>query len=182
MEERISQGKVVLYYESQKVYASLSDETLYLLSKGYGNLDRDKDVILYSPVETLYLVEDGIAKVVSEGLELSFNELLNRLASVDENLWRDYVIYRDLRKRHYTVKEGLSQELVFRVFDKGEFQKDTAKFLVAPLFDGKSIKLSKLRHLVSVSRALNKELIISVVDRRNEIVYYIASQVDLRNL
>jgi tRNA splicing endonuclease len=35
---------------------------------------------------------------------------------------------------------------------------------------------------LSVARKLRKELVIAVVDRRNEVIYYKASIVDLRNV
>lgn len=173
---------VTIYHENSTFYAKVSEDTVSLLSKGYGNLEKDKNIIVYNPIEVLYLVENGMARVLLKDSEIGFNALLCKLATTDENIWRNYVIYRDLRKKNYIVKEGFGQELTFRVFDRGEFQKDVAKFLITPLMEGKNIKLSKLKYLVSVSRALNKELVISVVDRRNEVVYYIVNQVDLRNL
>ncbi len=174
--------KLKLYFDGEKVYTEVSEQSLALLSKGYGQLDKENGIITYSNVEALYLLESKMASVISGNSETSFNELLSALESKSETLWRDYVIYRDLRNRRYTIKEGFSPDLIFRVFERGEFQKEAAKYLVAPLSEGKSIKLSKLKQLLSICRALKKEMIISVIDRRNEVVYYLANQVDLRNV
>ena len=35
---------------------------------------------------------------------------------------------------------------------------------------------------MAISRKMRKELVIAVVDRRNEVIYYKASLVDLRNV
>lgn len=180
--EETSLAKLKLYFDGEKVYTEVSEQSLALLSKGYGQLDKESGIIVYNNVEALYLLENKMASVISGGSDMSFNELLSALEGKSETLWRDYVIYRDLRNRRYAVKEGFSPDLVFRVFERGEFQKEAAKYLIAPLNEGKSIKLSKVKHLLSICRALKKEMVISVVDRRNEIVYYLASQVDLRNV
>jgi tRNA-intron lyase len=174
--------KLKLYFDGEKIYTETSEQSLAFLSKGYGQLDKERGIIVYSNVEALYLLENKMATVISGNSEMSFNELLCALEGKSETLWRDYVIYRDLRNRRYTVKEGFSPDLIFRVFERGEFQKEVAKYLIAPLSEGKSIKLSKIKHLLSICRALKKEMVISVVDRRNEIVYYLASQVDLKNV
>jgi tRNA-intron lyase len=174
--------KLKLYFDGEKIYTETSEQSLAFLSKGYGQLDKERGIIVYSNVEALYLLENKMATVISGNSEMSFNELLCALEGKSETLWRDYVIYRDLRNRRYTVKEGFSPDLIFRVFERGEFQKEAAKYLIAPLSEGKSIKLSKIKHLLSICRALKKEMVISVVDRRNEIVYYLASQVDLKNV
>ncbi|MEM2910244.1 MAG: tRNA-intron lyase [Nitrososphaerota archaeon] len=175
-------NKLELHFDGEKIYAEVSELSLAFLSKGYGQLDKENGIIVYNCAEALYLLENKMAFVMSGNSNMTFNELLYALESKSEALWRDYVIYRDLRNRRYTVKEGFSPDLAFRVFERGEFQKETAKYLIAPLSEGKSVKLSKLKHLLSICRALKKDMVISVVDRRNEVVYYLASQVDLKNV
>ncbi|PUA34076.1 MAG: tRNA-intron lyase [Candidatus Terraquivivens tikiterensis] len=174
--------KLELRFDGEKIYAEVSERSLALLSKGYGQLDKESGIIVYNAVEALYLLENKMASVLSGSSNMTFNELLRALEGKSETLWRDYVIYRDLRNRRYTVKEGFSRELTFRVFERGEFQKEAAKYLIAPLSEGKSVKLSKIKHLLSICRSLKKDMVISVVDRRNEVVYYLASQVDLKNV
>ncbi|MEM2188705.1 MAG: tRNA-intron lyase, partial [Nitrososphaerota archaeon] len=154
-----------------------------LLSKGYGSEDQAGGLIVYSYPEALYLVETGRMKIIlSSGEELDFNGLLAALKQLDENIWRDYVVYRDLRERNYVVKDGVNKELRFRVFERGKYGEEPARYLIAPLMEGKNISVEKMIEWLSAARKLRKELVIAVVDRRNEVIYYKASIVDLRNV
>jgi len=68
------------------------------------------------------------------------------------------------------------------VFERGSYETDTAKFLIMLIIEGRNVDVETIKHLVSVSRGLKKKLILSVVDRRNEVVYYLSSLVDLINV
>ncbi|RLG08060.1 MAG: hypothetical protein DRN65_02430 [Thaumarchaeota archaeon] len=137
----------------------------------------------YSYPEALYLVENGWMRVLnSQDIELDFNMLLEELKQLDENVWRDYVIYRDLRNRKYVVKNGFSEELRFRVFERGKYGKEPARYVIAPIVEGKNLPIKRLQEWLVTCRKMRKELVIAVVDRRNEVVYYKARLVDLRNI
>ena len=137
----------------------------------------------YSYPEALYLVENGWMRVLnSQDIELDFNMLLEELKQLDENVWRDYVIYRDLRNRKYVVKNGFSEELRFRVFERGKYGKEPARYVIAPIVEGKNLPIKRLQEWLVTCGKMRKELVIAVVDRRNEVVYYKARLVDLRNI
>jgi tRNA-intron endonuclease len=166
-----------------RIEAKRSNEAVKLLSKGYGAEDQAGGLVIYSYPEALYLVEIGRMEVASaSGEELDFNKLLAALKQLDENIWRDYVVYKDLRERNYVVKDGVNRELRFRVFERGKYKEEPARYLIAPLMEGKNILVEKMMEWLSAARKLRKELIIAVVDRRNEVIYYKASIVDLRNV
>ncbi|MEM0329225.1 MAG: tRNA-intron lyase [Nitrososphaerota archaeon] len=166
-----------------RIETEKSDEAIKLLSKGYGSEDQASGLIVYSYPEALYLVETGRMKIIlSSGEGLDFNRLLATLKQLDENIWRDYVVYRDLRERNYVVKDGVNKELRFRVFERGKYGEEPARYLIAPLMEGKNISVEKMIEWLSAARKLRKELVIAVVDRRNEVIYYKASIVDLRNV
>lgn len=158
-----------------------NEVSLKYLGKGYGI--REDEKVKYSPIEALYLTEIGKMEVLDgSGSKLSFQELLRRFQQSDPNIWRDYVVYRDLRKRRYVVKEGFGKELRFRVFEQGKYGKEPAKYLIVPIFEGRDVPIKKLGEWMAISRKMRKELVIAVVDRRNEVIYYKASLVDLRNV
>lgn len=186
-------GKEEIELPEQVVNASLDDDGVIhseandvaslFLSRGYGERDLERNRVTYTIHEALYLTEKEKMNINnSQGIRLGFNELRGHFSTRDSNVWRDYVVFRDLRKRRYVVKEGFGSELRFRVFERGEFEKNAAKYLVVPVSEGKNIPVGKIRHLVTVCRSLKKEMIISVIDRRNEIVYYHAQAVDLKNI
>lgn len=149
-------------------------------ARGYGD-KRPDGGWGFSPVETLYLVENGRAEVYRLNTRLGFNDLLSFFIQKDANIWRDYVIYMDLRKRRYVVKEGFGPKLRFRVFDRGEYLEKPAKYLVIPLYEGESISVEELLDLLRSCRAMNKQAVVAVLDRRNEVVYYNAAIADLQN-
>uniref|UniRef100_A0A7C5QDP6 tRNA-intron lyase n=1 Tax=Caldiarchaeum subterraneum TaxID=311458 RepID=A0A7C5QDP6_CALS0 len=148
--------------------------------RGYGD-ERQDGRWGFSPVETLYLVKNGKAQVYKDGRQLGFNELLTSFIQRDGNVWRDYVIYMDLRKRRYVVKEGFGPKLRFRVFERGEYLEKPAKYLVIPLYEGESMRVEELLDLLRSCRAMNKTAVVAVLDRQNEVVYYNASLVELLN-
>lgn len=180
---QVDDGKVVARLAGDKIKAEKNDRSGKLLSRGYGSEDPERNLIVYSYPEALYLVEnDRIRILADDGSELDFNQLLETLKQLDENVWRDYVVYRDLRERRYVVKDGVNRELRFRVFERGKYGKEPAKYLVAPVMEGRNVLIEKLLEWLSACRKMRKELVIAVVDRRNEVIYYKATLVDLRNV
>jgi len=163
--------------------AEITELSAGYLARGYGEKDEHTRKIVLHPCEALYLLERQKIEVTNKNKEtVNFNRLLNSLEQNNPNIWTDYVVFRDLRKRGYVVKEGFGPDFRFRVFERGSYETDTAKFLVVPVVEGKNIGVESLRHLLAVSRGLKKKVILSVVDRRNEVVYYLSTLVELINV
>lgn len=180
-ERPISNEKIIeAVYAEGEIVSKMDEVVSHYLAKGFGSEDQDRKVVRYSPVEALFLVEMKKMNLKdSEGRNLDFNQLLTKLSVLDRNIWRDYIVYRDLRKRHYVVKDGFSSELRFRVFDRGEYSEKPAKYLVAIIYEGKDMSVEKILEWLEACRNMRKELALAVVDRRNEVVYYTLKMVDL---
>jgi len=149
-----------------------------LKAKGYG-IDENGGLLL-NFCEALHLLDRGLLEVKDEkGEKIGFQELLQFAEKKDENVWAKYMVYRDLRSRGYVVREGFGMNVDFRVYDRGDYGKDTAKYLVLTLQEGKPITLEKLTQIVRQCQSLKKELIVAVMSRRGEIVYYSVSQLTL---
>jgi tRNA-intron endonuclease len=148
-------------------------------SKGYGVTENEEFLLTY--YETLYLLDRGLLEVKDgRGKKLDFQGLLQRCKKTDENAWVRYLTYRDLRSRGYVVREGFGSGVDFRVYERGDFGQDTAKYLVLSVQEGKPISLEDLTRVVIQSQSLKKELILAVMNRRGEIVYYSVSQLTLK--
>lgn len=161
---------------------SVGRNVAWFRDRGYGEVGHDGHLTL-SPVEALYLLRaNRITVSTAEGHALRFEQLLNILASKVPNLWRDYVIYMDLRDRRYVVKEGFSTHLRFRVFDRGTYPDSAAKYVIIPVYEGDDVAVGNLLEYIRSCRAMNKTPVVAVVDRRNEIVYYTVSIVSLMNV
>lgn len=149
-----------------------------LSSRGYG-VTEDGELLL-TFYETLYLVDKGMLEVEDKkGSKLDFQRLLQRYKAINENAWAGYLAYRDLRSRGYVVREGFGLGVDFRVYERGEYSKDTAKYLILSIQEGKPISLEDLTNALRQCQSLKKELILAVMNRRGEVVYYSVSQLTL---
>jgi tRNA-intron endonuclease len=150
-----------------------------LSSKGYGVSENDE--LLLTFYEALYLLDRGLLEVEDEkGKKVDFQRLLQCYKRADENAWAKYLTYRDLRSRGYVIREGFGLGVDFRVYDRGEYGKDTAKYLILSLQEGKPISLEDLTNALKQCQSLKKELILVVMNRRGETVYYSVSQLTLK--
>ncbi|MEM4703668.1 MAG: tRNA-intron lyase [Candidatus Bathyarchaeia archaeon] len=149
-----------------------------LSQKGYGVLEKGKLTLTF--YEALYLVDKGLLEVKDKkGSVLSFQKLLELYEKADGNAWAKYLTYRDLRSRGYVVREGFGLGVNFRLYKRGEYSKDTAKYMLLSVQEGKPVMLEELADALRRCRSLKKELILAVMNRRGEIVYYSVEQLTL---
>jgi len=144
----------------------------FLAQKGYGNPEEGSGLIL-SPEESLYLLGKEELKVKDgKGEAFSFKQLAGTFLAENHEVWVRYLIYRDLRSRGYVVKEGYGIGIDFRVYERGFYGKEAAKFIVVGVSEGKPIKVERILEDLRMTQSSKKELILAVVDRRGEVVYY----------
>lgn len=160
--------------EGAAVYSKEDFEDL--TSRGYGREEDEK--ITLSAYETLFLHSKGMLEVTNDqtGRVLDFQELLHRFESTEENLWMKYLIYRDLRSRGYVVRKGFGLGIDFRAYERGNYGKATASYLILGIQEGKPIMAQRLVNVLRHSLSLKKKLMLAVVNRRGEIVYYTVSK------
>jgi tRNA-intron endonuclease len=167
---------------SQKGVVVATDSIDSLTSRGYGTLE-NKDMTL-SFYETLFLQSKGMLDVFQGRAKkpLSFQALLHRFELVDKSVWMKYLVYRDLRSRGYVVREGFGLGIDFRVYERGEYSKATAPYLVLGLQEGKPVAAKDLMAALKRVQSLKKTLILAVANRRGEIVYYTLSKLTMKDL
>jgi tRNA-intron endonuclease len=148
-------------------------------SRGYGVAEND--ALLLTFYEALHLLDKGLLEVEdNKGKKVDFQRLLQCYEGFDDNAWAKYLTYRDLRTRGYVVREGFGLGVDFRVYERGEYGKDTAKYLILSVQEGKPISLEDLTRIMTQCQSLKKELVLTVMNRRGEIVYYSVSQLTLK--
>jgi len=147
-----------------------------LTSRGYGTPKGEGLSLAF--YEALYLLGKGILEVKDEktGRKVSFEELLEKARSFNKDAWVKYLIYRDLRSRGYFVREGFGFGVDFRVYKRGEYGKSTAAYLILGIREGQPIVVEELARILTRVQSLKKSLILSVISRRGEIVYYSLSR------
>jgi tRNA-intron endonuclease len=141
-----------------------------LEQKGYGEFEKNKFYL--KSFESLYLLYTGALTLFKGKKKVGFDSLMQICKKNDEGILTKFLVYRDLRTRGYTVKDGFGFGSDFRVYSKGDFGEKGAKFLVFGLSEGKQEKIGKFQKKIEEIIKMGKEPIIAVIERRGEIIYY----------
>lgn len=182
-ETNASQGverKIPTFFTDEGVFVSSPEDLEELSSRGYGTQKNGKLMLKF--YEALFLVGKKVIGVEDEktGETVDFQNLLQRFQSVEEDAWVNYLIYRDLRSRGYVVREGFGLGTDFRVYDRGEYGEKTAKYLIFGVHEGNPVPGKRLARALRYAQSLKKKLILAVVNRRGEVVYYSLSRLTLK--
>jgi len=150
-----------------------------LSSRGYGTAEND--VLTLAFYEALYLLDKKLLEIKDKnGKEVDFQSLLQCYEKADENAWFNYLVYRDLRSRGYVVREGFGAGIDFRIYERGAYGTDAASYLVLGTQEGKPLAINDLANALQYCQSQKKELILAVMNRRGEIVYYSVSQLTFK--
>ncbi len=152
-----------------------------LFQNGYGTFREDKRSSVLSRCEALYLLAEKRIKLLDEDSkgEVPFQSLLEKFRVEDPEVWIRYLTFRDLRSRGYVVKDGIGLGVDFRVYERGQYHVKPAKYVVFAISEGSPIPASKLGEILKLIHGMKRELIVAVMDRRGEIVYYSLSWLNL---
>lgn len=148
--------------------------------------DDAEDSLVLEPIEVLLLCERNRILLYLENDKKNalydFEGLLSYFSQFDDRLWQKYIIYMDLRKRGYIVRAGYGEGIDFRVYKRGaDFEKDSAKFLIYPVFEGYPIDLKELDKMSRVAMSSRKDLIVATVDRLSKPIYYSVNKFEIIN-
>jgi tRNA-intron endonuclease len=149
-----------------------------LEESGYGA--RDGQDFLLRDYEALYLLYTK--KLVLDdksGRSVGFEKLAELSQEKAGDSWTKFVIYRDLRSRGYVVREGFGFGTDLRVYERGDYPKKPAKYVVFALDEGIEKGVTELQRSVKEMAKMGKEAIIAVIERRGEVIYYKVSRARL---
>ena len=150
-----------------------------LSQRGYGTAE--DDVVTLAFYEALYLLDKELLEVKDDkGKQIDFQALLQVYEKTDANAWVNYLVYRELRSRGYVVREGFGAGTDFRVYDRGAYGKDTASYMVLGTQEGKPLPVDNLTKALRHCQSQKKELVLAVMNRRGETVYYSVSQLTFK--
>jgi tRNA-intron endonuclease, archaea type len=140
-----------------------------LRNKGFG--DREDNDYLLESYEALYLLY--LKKlVITSGRIDNFASLLKHVLKYDKDIVTRFLVYRDLRSRGYVVKDGFGFGADFRVYERGEYEKKRAKYVVFCINEGINVNVGELSKNVREIETMGKSAIAAVVERRGEVIYY----------
>ncbi len=156
----------------EKELKILIEETKFkdqLRNKGFGDVFNNE--YLLSGLEALYLLNVKKLKLVGRK-DYDFSSLLKILISKDKKILTKYLIYRDLRSKGYTVKEGFGFGTDFRIYDRGEYGKKPSKYISIGINEGLNIKSKDFVDTIEQIENMGKDTVIAVIERRGEVIYY----------
>ena len=145
-----------------------------LEESGYGSKE-GKDLVLRD-YEALYLLYVKKLEVKEGGRTVGFEKLSEIAQKKERDSWTKFVIYRDLRSRGYIVREGFGFGTDLRVYERGDYPKKAAKYVVFALDEGIEKGMAELQKSVREMAKMGKEAIIAVIERRGEVIYYKVSR------
>ncbi len=164
IESRLSGGKIMV------------DETRFqdeLRTKGFGEKEGSEYVL--KPYEALYLVHTKRLTFKGRG-DITFDSLFEILLKYDRNMMTKFLLYRDLRSRGYVAKEGFGFGNDFRVYERGEYEKKPAKYVVFGINEGTNTTAKSFSSAIEQIEKMGKEAVIAVIERRGEVIYYKTSK------
>ena len=147
-----------------------------LLSKGFG--ERYDEEFILNSFETLYLLYIKKLQVLRITKNISFDSLIQIYKKDESDVFTKFLIYRDLRNRGYVAKNGFGFGSDFLVYEKGQFGKKGAKYLVFALNEGTHEKIGQIQKNIFEITQMGKEPIIAVIERRGEVIYYKISKIN----
>ncbi len=161
--------------EDGKVMVTERDRFGELEESGYGS--REGKELLLRDYEALYLIYVKKLELKDKaGKKVGFETLAELAQRRAGDSWTKFVIYRDLRSRGYIVREGFGFGTDLRVYERGDYPKKPAKYVVFALDEGIEKGIADLQKSVKEMAKMGKEAIIAVIERRGEVIYYKVSR------
>lgn len=164
----------IAFLENGKILVKDGDYKSFLIQKGYGV--KEGIFLVLSGEEALYLISEGRLRLFEGDRELTLKDATEKLIPIDPDVWIKFLIYRDLRDKGYVICKGYGTGLNFLLYERGTYGEQPTKYLVIGVSEGKPVKIEDLIEIVRSSTYSDKELLLAVVDRRGEVVYYKFSQ------
>jgi tRNA-intron endonuclease, archaea type len=153
------------------------DETRFqdeLRTKGFG--EKENSEFILKPYEALYLFHTKRLKLKNKPA-IGFNSLFELLLKHNRNIMSEFLVYRDLRSRGYVPKEGFGFGNDFRVYERGDYEKKPAKYVVFGINEGTNTTAKEFASAVSQIQRMGKEAVVAVIESRGEVIYYKASTI-----
>jgi len=145
-----------------------------LRTKGFG--EREGQQYVLKPYEALYLLQAKKLTIAGKKEVMTFDALFETLLKHDRSIMAKFLVYRDLRSRGYVAKEGFGFGDDFRVYERGEYEKKPARYVVFGVSEGTSMPARSFASAVEQIEKMGKEAVVAVIERRGEVIYYKASK------
>ena len=150
-----------------------SSEAINLQNKSnFGEKVEDK--IQYSIYETMFLIEDKKLEILSnKSKKIEKKELEKIFVKIDKKFLEKYTVFKDLRKKGYTVKSALKFGADFRVYEKGSSPDEAhAKWIVFVNHETEKNSWQEFCAKNRIANSTKKRILLAIVDEEAQIIYY----------
>ncbi len=157
----------------------VQDSTLKgtLVEKGFGE-SKGRNLIL-DLFETVYLLQkEKISILDKRDKMISEKKLISLGLELDKSFYSKLAVYSDIKEKGYCIKTGLKFGFDFRVYPKGKKMGEAHSeygLHVAP--ENEKISMTQISRMTRLAGNIHIKSVIAVVDRENEINYYLADRV-----
>lgn len=136
--------------------------------------ERIGEKVIYSLVETFYLLDSGKLEVLDvRGKNLTSEEILRKFEKLDKRFRIKFLVFRDLRKKGYIVKSALKFGADFRVYEKGVRNlRDHSKWILYVDYENSKMSWQDFASKNRVAHSVGKKLLVAIVDSEEDISYY----------
>lgn len=164
--------KVKSYFTSGGIFSNDSLAFSLFEKERFGEKDGEK--IIYSPVESVFLVESNKMQVFDfRNKEIVLSSLIKKFETKDKNFLIKYLVFKDLRKKGNIVKSALKFGADFRVYKKGsEIGEDHARWILFCLSEHSKMPMQEFSAKNRVAHSTHKKLLIAIVDDEGDVSYY----------
>lgn len=150
-----------------------NDPKAYTLEKTNHFGKKEGNVVEFSLLETLFLMETKKTKLVSNKKELSLEETEKKFSRIDKKFQTKYAVYKDLRKKGYIPKTALKFGAEFRVYEKGKGPgKGHSKWIVFTEKESGQNTWHDFTAKNRVAHSTNKKLLLALVDDEFDVSYF----------
>lgn len=151
---------------------SNSKEAFGLLDKSrFG--EKDGDLVLYMPVEALFLIKSKKMVLEKKDKNLSYDQSLIELKKLDSKLELKFPVFSNMRKKGFMLKTGLKFGGDFRVYDRGTNPNSAhARWILVCQKDSAKIDWTEFSSKNRVAHSTNKKVLLALVDQENNPNYY----------
>jgi tRNA-intron endonuclease len=132
-------------------------------------------------IEGVFLLEEEKIKIFEKKNEINFEKLLKKTILTIPNFEIKYIVFRDLRKKGYTVKIYNDNKFDFIILkNKKKINEDNIQCFVSIFSERDVIDIKKMKNLINNANEKNRILWISIVDEEGDITYYEISKIQLK--
>lgn len=169
----LNDNKVI--FKKQKDIGRLYTKSHFgkLISNNYLELDL---------VESVFLLAEGKIKIFQEENEIHFQDLVKIAAQKISDFEIKYLVFRDLRKRGYSIKSSKDKEFTtfYQFKQKKEMNGKEKQYFISAFSERDYLYFDDVNNMIKESIDRNGNLWFGIVDEEGDITYYDVSSFDIK--